>query len=72
MYKIWLKGIFEGISSSKSIFEGILEGIFTGEYNEGIFSRKKYNEGIVEGRLNTCMDCIMSRDFGQTITQLLN
>ena len=41
------------------------EGIF-----EGIFLLEKYNEGSVEGRRYTGMDCIMSQDFGQTITQL--
>ena len=31
---------------------------------------EKYNEGSGEGRRYTGMDCIMSQDFGQTITQL--
>ena len=75
MYKIWLEGIFEGIFSSKSIIEGILEGIFywrniTKGFSKGFFLLEKYNEGSVEGRRYTGMDCIMSQDFGQTITQL--
>ena len=47
------------------LLEKYNEGIF-----EGIFLLEKYNEGSVEGRRYTGMDCIMSQDFGQTITQL--
>ena len=43
------------------------EGIF-----EGIFLLEKSNEGNVEGRRNKDIDCTMSQDFGQTITQLLD
>ena len=47
------------------LLEKYNEGIF-----EGIFLLEKYNEGSVEGRRYTGMNCIMSQDFGQTITQL--
>ena len=33
---------------------------------------EKSIEGIVEGKRNTGIDCTMSQDFGQTITQLQN
>ena len=46
------------------------------KYNEGIFQGiillEKHIEGILEGRRNTGIDCKMSQDIGQTITQLLD
>ena len=78
MYKIWLKGIFEGIFSSKPIIEGrdswrdfLLEKYNEG-ISEGIFLLEKYNEGILEGRRNTGLDCKMSQDIGHTMTWLLD
>ena len=71
-----LEGIFEGIFSSKSIIEGISEGLFywrnmmKGFLKGFIYWRYTYNEGIVECRRDTGMNCIMSQDVGQTTTQL--
>ena len=64
------------IFSSKSIGRDSQWDFLLKKYNElifeGIFLLKKYSEGIVEGTRKTGTDCIMSQDFEQTITQLLD